>query len=160
MTRWGGRLLFTSYSAADERWAIWLGWQLEHAEARYRTMVSSWDFDPAANYGEFVQRGVREADLVLAVLTRDYVSSRHANREWQAALDADPGKLLAIRVSDCSLEWLPAGVACLDLLGMRDEGEMRREVLDRVERMLSERWAPRRRPDPRPDDLWSPAPEP
>ncbi|MFF0611646.1 pentapeptide repeat-containing protein [Nocardia tengchongensis] len=160
MTRWGGRLLFTSYSAADERWAIWLGWQLEHAEARYRTMVSSWDFDPAANYGEFVQRGVREADLVLAVLTRDYVSSRHANREWQAALDADPGKLLAIRVSECSLEWLPTGVACLDLLGMRDEGEMRREVLDRVERMLSERWAPRRRPDPRPDDLWSPAPEP
>ncbi|MTE12170.1 WD40 domain-containing protein [Nocardia aurantiaca] len=161
MTLWGGRsrMLFTSYSPADERWAIWLAWQLEHAEARYRTMVSSWDFDPATNYGDFVQRGVRESDLVVAVLTRDYVSSRHANREWQAALDVDPGKVLAIRVSECSLEWLPTGVCCLDLLGVDSEAEMRREVLDRVERMLSERWTPRWQLDSRADDIWSPATE-
>lgn len=161
MTLWGGRsrMLFTSYSPADERWAIWLAWQLEHAEARYRTVLSSWDFDPVTNYADFVQRGVRESDLVLAVLTRDYVSSRHANREWQAALDVDPGKLLAVRVSECSLEWLPTGVACLDLLGVSDASEMRRAVLDRVERMLSDRWTPRRQPDPRADEILSPAPE-
>ncbi|MVU79607.1 TIR domain-containing protein [Nocardia sp. ET3-3] len=147
-------MLFTSYSPADERWAIWLAWQLEHGEARYRTVLSSWDFDPATNYGDFVQRGVRESDLVVAVLTQNYVSSRHANREWQAALDVDPAKLLAVRVSACPLEWLPSGVGCLDLLGIDDAGEMRRLVLDRVERMLSERWTPRRA-DPRADDLWS-----
>ncbi|GAB0101969.1 hypothetical protein JMUB6875_09360 [Nocardia sp. JMUB6875] len=152
-------MLFTSYSPADERWAIWLAWQLEHAEARYRTVLSAWDFDPATNYGEFVQRGVRESDLVVAVLTQNYVSSRHANREWQAALDTDPGKLLAVRVSECSLEWLPSGVGCLDLLGVRDATDVRRLVLDRVERMLSERWTPRRAADARADDIWSPATE-
>ncbi|AYF77194.1 toll/interleukin-1 receptor domain-containing protein [Nocardia yunnanensis] len=146
MTLWGGqsRTIFASYSPADERWAVWLAWQFERAEARYRTVVAAWDFDPASNYGEFVRRGVRESDLVVAVVTQNYVSSRHANREWQAALEVDPGKLLAVRVGDCAMDWLPSGVGFLDLRGVEDAGQVRRLVLDQVERMLSQRWTPRR----------------
>ncbi|MFE3189359.1 pentapeptide repeat-containing protein [Nocardia sp. NPDC059240] len=157
MTLWGGqsRSIFVSYSPADERWAIWLAWQLEHGEARYRAVLAAWDFDPATNYGEFVQRGVRESDLVVAVVTENYVSSRHANREWQAALEVDPAKLLAIRVGECSLDWLPSGVGFLDAAGVGEAGPVRRQVFERVERQLSERWTPRRTIDARADDIWS-----
>lgn len=75
--------IFISYSPADERWATWIAWQLE--DAGYRTMLQAWDFVPGTNFIDFMDRGVREADLVVAVLSRNYLRSRYGRLEWQAA---------------------------------------------------------------------------
>ena len=79
---------FISYSPADERWATWLAWEFE--AAGYRTMLQAWDFVPGTNFIDFMDRGVREAAFVIAVLSDRYLKSTYGRLEWQAALRADP----------------------------------------------------------------------
>lgn len=144
MSSTGGRPgeFFISYSPADERWATWLAWELETAGAGYRTLLQSWDFAPGADFDDFAYRGVREAAAVLVVWSPNYVAARHTNPEWRAALDADPGKLLAVRVAGCSLEALPAGVDCLDLVQVSDGAAAREQVLEWVARLPGGRSGP------------------
>ncbi|WP_067825620.1 TIR domain-containing protein [Nocardia inohanensis] len=144
MSSTGGRPgeFFISYSPADERWATWLAWELETAGAGYRTLLQSWDFAPGTDFDDFAYRGVREAAAVLVVWSPNYVAARHTNPEWQAALDADPAKLLAVRVAGCSLEALPAGVRCLDLAQVDDGAAARDQVLDWVAQLPGGRSGP------------------
>ena len=55
---------FISYSPADEHWASWVAWQLE--TVGYRTLIQAWDFVPGTNFIDFMDRGVREATVVVA----------------------------------------------------------------------------------------------
>ncbi|MEV6772509.1 pentapeptide repeat-containing protein [Nocardia sp. NPDC051030] len=128
-----------SYSPADERWSTWLAWQLE--TAGYRTLLSAWDFAPEMDFDDFVSRGVRQCTIVVAVLSRTYMAARYANGEWQAALDAGAAKVLAVRIDDCPLEWLPAGVTVLDLADVRDEDEVRSRFLDGAAQVGADRPA-------------------
>ncbi|MGH3799245.1 MAG: toll/interleukin-1 receptor domain-containing protein [Pseudonocardiaceae bacterium] len=56
---------FISYSPADERWATWIAWQLE--AAGHRTLLQSWNFVPGTNFIDFMDRGVRDSAVVVAV---------------------------------------------------------------------------------------------
>ena len=67
--------LFISYSPADERWATWVAWELE--SAGYRTMLQAWDFVPGTNFIDFMDRGIREAAAMIAILSRNYLNSRY-----------------------------------------------------------------------------------
>jgi hypothetical protein len=62
---------FISYSPADERWATWLAWEFE--AAGYRTLLQAWDFVPGTNFIDFMDRGVRDAAVVVAVLSERYL---------------------------------------------------------------------------------------
>lgn len=137
MTLAGGwpRDVYISYSPADERWAAWLAWQLESSGTGYRALLQSWDFEAGDDFEGFTRRGIHDSAVVLVVLSHNYFSSRHAAAEWQAALDIDPAKLLAVRIDDCSVEGLPGGVSRLDLADSATEQEVRRLVLARVDRM-------------------------
>ena len=53
-------------------WASWIAWELE--AAGYRTMIQAWDFVPGTNFIDFMDRGVSEAPLVVAVLSRNYLT--------------------------------------------------------------------------------------
>ncbi|WP_182885130.1 TIR domain-containing protein [Microbispora sp. H10885] len=136
--------IFVSYSPADERWATWIAWQLE--AAGYRTMLQAWDFVPGTNFIDFMDRGVSEADLVVAVLTRNYLGSRYGRLEWQAALRADPdnpsNKLVTVRLEDCPLDGLLSTITWVDLLGVTDPGEARRLLLTRIRQALAGRAKP------------------
>ncbi|MBQ1068619.1 toll/interleukin-1 receptor domain-containing protein, partial [Micromonospora sp. D75] len=74
---------FISYSPADERWATWLAWEFE--AAGYRTLLQAWDFVAGTNFIDFMDRGVREAEVVVAVLSERYLHSTYGKLEWQAA---------------------------------------------------------------------------
>ncbi|GAA0392469.1 hypothetical protein GCM10009530_49710 [Microbispora corallina] len=140
--------IFISYSPADERWATWIAWQLE--AAGYRTMLQAWDFVPGTNFIDFMDRGVSEADLVVAVLTRNYLQSRYGRLEWQAALRADPdnpsNKLVTVRLEDCPLEGLLSTITWVDLLGVADPDEARRLLLTRIRQALAGRAKPAEQP--------------
>lgn len=112
---------FISYSPADERWAAWIGWQLE--AAGHRVLIQAWDFVPGTNFIDFMDRGIRDAAVVVAVLSRNYLRSRYGTMEWQAALRSDPGKLVTVRVEDCPLDGLLATITYLDLTNVQDERE-------------------------------------
>ncbi|WP_232835554.1 TIR domain-containing protein [Actinocorallia populi] len=140
--------IFVSYSPADERWASWIAWELE--AAGYRTMLQAWDFVPGTNFIDFMDRGVSEAAVVIAVLSRNYMRSRYGRMEWQAALRASPddpsAKLVTVRLEDCELEGLLATITYVDLVGVTDEDAARDLLLTRVREALAGRAKPEDRP--------------
>ncbi|MEU8322623.1 TIR domain-containing protein [Nonomuraea sp. NPDC048881] len=136
--------IFVSYSPADTAWATWIAWELE--AAGYRTMIQAWDFVPGTNFIDFMDRGVSEAQLVVAVLSRNYLTSRYGRMEWQAAMRADPdnpsNKLVTIRLEDVQLEGLLSTITWVDLLGVTDSGQARALLLGRVGEALAGRAKP------------------
>ncbi|TYB54178.1 TIR domain-containing protein [Nonomuraea sp. PA05] len=153
--------IFVSYSPADTAWATWIAWELE--AAGYRTMIQAWDFVPGTNFIDFMDRGVSEAQLVVAVLSRNYLGSRYGRMEWQAALRADPGnpsnKLVTIRLEDVPLEGLLSTITWVDLLGVTDPGQARALLLGRVREALAGRAKPEAAPA-FPDGTLVPPPAP
>ncbi|WP_069166423.1 TIR domain-containing protein [Nocardia altamirensis] len=146
MTQQGGRPrdFFISYSPADERWATWLAWQLE--SAGFRTLIQAWDFVPGTNFIDFMDRGVRDSTVVLAILSDNYLQSRYGTMEWQAAFRTDPGKLMPIRIADCALEGLLATLTYVDLVNVPTEEEARRILLERVRHLHAGRAKPSTEP--------------
>jgi TIR domain len=53
----------------------WTPWQLE--AAGHRVLIQAWDFVPGSNFIDFMDRGVRDAAVVVAVLSRNYLRSRY-----------------------------------------------------------------------------------
>ena len=99
-------------------------------------MIQAWDFVPGTNFIDFMDRGVSEAQVVVAVLSRNYLTSRYGRMEWQAALRADPdnpsNKLVTIRLEDVRLEGLLSTITWVDLLGVTDSGQARALLLGRI----------------------------
>ncbi|WP_344836174.1 TIR domain-containing protein [Actinocorallia longicatena] len=137
-----------SYSPADERWAAWIAWELE--EAGYRTMMQAWDFVPGTNFIDFMDRGVSEAAIVLAVLSENYLHSRYGRLEWQTALRANPdnpsAKLVTVRLEECEVEGLLSTITWVDLVGVADEAAARGLLLTRIGEALAGRAKPQERP--------------
>ncbi|GAB2817614.1 hypothetical protein GCM10022221_14330 [Actinocorallia aurea] len=140
--------VFVSYNPADERWAAWIAWELE--DAGYRTMMQAWDFVPGTNFIDFMDRGVSEAQVVVAVLSRHYLRSRYGRMEWQAAIRASPddpsAKLITVRLEDCELEGLLSTITYVDLVGVPDEETARDLLLTRVRQAVEGRAKPAERP--------------
>ncbi|MEV4171502.1 TIR domain-containing protein [Nonomuraea sp. NPDC049709] len=153
--------IFVSYSPADTAWATWIAWELE--AAGYKTMIQAWDFVPGTNFIDFMDRGVSEAQLVVAVLSRNYLGSRYGRMEWQAALRADPdnpsNKLVTIRLEDVQVEGLLSTITWVDLLGVSDPGQARALLLGRVREAMAGRAKPDAAPA-FPDGSTVPAPVP
>src|SRR5437762_2787061 len=139
---------FISYSPADERWATWLAWEFE--AAGYRTMLQAWDFVPGTNFIDFMDRGVREAAFVIAVLSERYLRSTYGRLEWQAALRADPdgsgNRLITVRIEDCALDGLLATITYVDLGGVTDAYQARTRVLDPIRQAQAGRARPSSHP--------------
>ncbi|MFG2072818.1 WD40 domain-containing protein [Nonomuraea maritima] len=140
--------IFVSYSPADTAWATWIAWELE--AAGYRTMIQAWDFVPGTNFIDFMDRGVSEARIVVAVLSRAYLTSRYGRMEWQAALRADPddpaNKLVTIRLEDVPVEGLLSTITWVDLLGVTDPGQARALLLGKVAEATAGRAKPEAAP--------------
>ena len=135
---------FISYSPADERWATWIAWQLE--ATGHRTLLQAWNFVPGTNFIDFMDRGVRDSAVVVAVLSRNYLKSHYGRMEWQAALRTDNAKLVTIRIDDCPLEGLLATITYLDLVDVTDPDTARERLLTRLRHTLEGRAKPAREP--------------
>lgn len=113
---------FISHNRADGDWAGWIAWQLE--EAGYTTTLQAWDFRPGANFVVHMDRAIKEADRTIAVLSPDYLAARYPMAEWAAAVGQDPtgeaGKLLPVRVQECSPEGLMTAIVFIDLVGLTE----------------------------------------
>jgi tetratricopeptide (TPR) repeat protein/transcriptional regulator with XRE-family HTH domain len=109
---------FIDYSPADEQWATWIAWQLE--AAGHRTLIHAWDFVPGTNFIDFMDRGVRDAAVIVAILSGNYLKSRYGDMTWQATLRTDLDKLVPVRVEDCPMEGPLATVTYLDLVDISD----------------------------------------
>ncbi|MEU6997831.1 TIR domain-containing protein [Nonomuraea sp. NPDC046570] len=140
--------IFVSYSPADTAWATWIAWELE--AAGYRTMIQAWDFVPGTNFIDFMDRGVSEAQVVVAVLSRNYLTSRYGRMEWQAALRAAPdnpsSRLVTVRLEDLPLGGLLSTITWVDLVGVSEPERARGLLLGRIGEALAGRAKPERAP--------------
>jgi anti-sigma regulatory factor (Ser/Thr protein kinase) len=93
---------FVSYTSADRAWAEWIAWQLE--SEGYQVVVQAWDFSPGNDWAHDMQLATSTADRVVAVLSPDYLRSKHVEAEWRVFYAKDPSGeqrlLLPVRVRD------------------------------------------------------------
>ncbi|MEX5637819.1 TIR domain-containing protein [Parafrankia sp. FMc2] len=138
---------FVSYTQADRGWAEWIAWQLE--DAGYSVLIQAWDFVPGSYWMAMMERGIRDAQRIVAVLSGAYLRSVYGEREWQAALRADSQgfarRLVPVRVADCVRPGLLGGVVSIDLFG-RSEADaahhLRAQIIGAVHGRVKPKAAP------------------
>ena len=130
-----GPLVFISYAQADLYWAKWIDHQLE--SAGYRTIMQDKHFLAGSDFVRMMDDGLRTADLVLCVLSREYLRSRGGNREWQAVYASSLNRegrsgLLPVRIEDCPVDGLLASLTYVDLANVGDQDAARSRLLARI----------------------------
>jgi HEAT repeat protein len=124
---------FISYNHRDSAWAEWIAWQLEHAG--YGTIIQSWDFKVGSNFVVQMDKALREAQRLIAVLSPSYFDSDFTPPEWTAMFVKDPTgaerKLIPVRVEELDPGGLLSAVVYIDLVG-KDETAAIRELLSKV----------------------------
>lgn len=128
-------LIFISYAQADLSWAQWIDHQLEGAG--FRTLMQDKHFVAGADFVRMMDEGLRQAELVLCVLSREYLQSKAGSREWQAVYASqlrrdDRSGLLPVRVEDCPVDGLLASLTYVDLSTVTDHDAARTLLLARI----------------------------
>jgi hypothetical protein len=122
---------FISYTGVDKPWAEWIGWTLE--TEGFETILQAWDFLPGQNFVLAMQDASTKASRTIPVLSPEYLKSGFANSEWAAAFARDPsgvgGRLLPVRVRECSVVGLLAPISYIDIIGL-DEPIATKALLD------------------------------
>src|SRR5689334_13655198 len=126
---------FISYNKADRTWAEWITLQLK--DAGYTTVLQAWDFQVGGSFVLDMDRSIREAQRLIAVLSPDYLQALYTQPEWAAYFAADPtgekGLLLPVRVRECQPTGLLRVIAYVDLVG-REEEAAKKALLDAAKR--------------------------
>lgn len=139
------RDFFVSYTSADRPWAEWIAWELE--AAGYTTLIQAWDIRPGMNFVTEMQKGAAQSSRTLVVLSHQFLGSGFAQAEWTSAFAKDPtgenGLLIPVRVAECEPPGLLRARIYVDFVGLSDESELRRKLLDGVSQ---ERAKPATRP--------------
>jgi serine/threonine protein kinase len=121
---------FISYNGADQRWAEWIGWQLE--EAAYSIILQAWDFLPGSNFIVQMDRALTLAPRMIAVLSPQYLSALYTQPEWAAAFRRDPkgeqSLLIPVRVQACEVTGLLGPIVYVDLVEQNEATARRRLV--------------------------------
>ncbi len=124
---------FISYTHTDQKWAEWIGWQLE--KAGYTTILQAWDFHAGGNFVLNMDTATKQARRTIAVLSPDYFASHFTPSEWAVAFRRDPkgeqGFLVPVRVHPCDVEGLLGQIVYIDLVGL-DEQTAQDTLLARV----------------------------
>ncbi|MBF7081707.1 toll/interleukin-1 receptor domain-containing protein [Desulfallas sp. Bu1-1] len=124
---------FISYNKADRSWAEWIAWQLE--EEGYSTIIQAWDFKAGSNFVLEMDKALKEARRVIAVLSPDYLNALYTYPEWATAFAQDPTgtgrNLIPVRVKDCKLSGLLSQVVYIDLVNC-SEAEAKDKLLSEI----------------------------
>ncbi|EXG83010.1 TIR domain-containing protein [Cryptosporangium arvum] len=139
------RDFFLSYTRADTETAQWIAWELENAG--YTVLFQAWDMVPGSNWLRLVHQASRHAERTIAVLSAAYLrDSEFGEAEWLAAYQRDPrglaGRVIPIRIEECVVDGLLAGVVHADLFDLPDRDAFRARLLSAVEAARSGRAKP------------------
>lgn len=126
--------LFISRAGADAPFAAQIGRTLQ--EAGYEVILQQWDF-VNRSFMERVHAALAGGARVVALLSPEYLRSEHCQAEWQNTIAGDPlntaSRLVLLRVVECEPLGLLSGLAYWDLVPVRDNAALLREiVLDAV----------------------------
>ena len=147
----------------SEPWAEWVAWVLE--DAGHRVILDIWDFGPGSHFVGEIDDALRRSARMVMLVSRAYLSSVVASREWQAVWAVDPGGdrrlLVPFRIEDCPREGLLRQLDTVDLFDLeRDEARRRLVAALTVERPKPATEPPFPAPGsepafPRPPSMWN-----
>lgn len=144
---------FISYNKADRQWAEWIAWQLE--QAGYSVIIQAWDFLAGSNFVLEMHKAAIEAEQTIAVLSPNYLNALYTQPEWAAALVQDPtgaeGKLLPVRVQDCTPQGILTAISYIDLGGLENEQATQDKLLRAIRRQRAKPKTAPPFPLPQPD---------
>jgi hypothetical protein len=124
---------FVSYTKTNLAWAKWITWQLENEG--YQCLVQFRDFRPGTDFMDGMRAALTKTRQVIAVLSTDYLESKYAQSELNAALRRDPlgrgSVLLPIRVENCEPQEILQGRIYIDLVG-KPPAQAKRDLLQGI----------------------------
>lgn len=126
-------IYYISYSNADIDWAEWVAWELENK--KHHVIIQDWDFTPDVDFAAKIDEAAELADKIIAVWSPDYLNAMYSQLEWAAAFakhaTGTKGKLIPVRVKECTPKGLLKEIAYLDLVGL-DEESASNELLSKT----------------------------
>jgi hypothetical protein len=141
--------VFVSAHRADKQWARWLHWQL--ADAGCEVVLQDWGFLPEEDFSARAQ-AVGSSQLVLVVLSQDYIDNPLAAADWTEALVAQVGddRLLPVMAAPCT----PPAALRGQALRLRGREEL--DAIEGLRDVLARRGLTSSQPHPRIGDLRRP----
>lgn len=125
--------LFLSRAGADEAVAAQIGRLLE--EDGYSVVLQQWDFKNRS-FVDAMHDALLSDARVVALLSPDYLASDYCAAEWQGAIATDPlnrkGRLIVLRIAECTPAGLLAGFAYWDLVPVRNDPATLADVVRRA----------------------------
>src|SRR5579863_8773320 len=126
----GAKAIFVSRAGADADFAAVIGGILE--SAAYAVVLQQWDF-ANRNFMDRMHAALAGGARVVALLSPEYLRSAHCQAEWQNAIANDPlntrSRLILLRVAECEPVGLLSGLAYWDLVPVRDNAALLREIV-------------------------------
>lgn len=124
------KTLFISRASADADFAAVVGKILK--DAGYNIILQQWDF-ANRSFMDCMHSALAEGSRIVALLSPEYLSSDHCRAEWQNAIASDPlntkSRLILLRVAECEPIGLLSALAYWDLVPVRDNRALLRDIL-------------------------------
>jgi hypothetical protein len=121
---------FISRAGADADIAGVIGRVLE--SAGHRVVLQQWDF-ANRNFMEQMHQALSSGARVIALLSNDYLASKHCEAEWLNAIAHDPlntnGRLILLRVGECTPKGLLTALAYWDLVPVREQDDLLADIV-------------------------------
>lgn len=122
--------VFISRASADAGFAAVIGEILQGGG--YTVVLQQWDFTNR-NFMERMHAALASNARVVALLSPEYLQSDHCQAEWQNAIAGDPlntkSRLVLLRVAECEPAGLLSGLAYWDLVPVRENRELLRDIV-------------------------------
>ncbi len=114
---------FISYNKADKSWAEWVARIL--IENNYSIIIQEWDFRPGNSFVVCMDNALKESNVLISVLSPDYLESEYCQAEWTSKFCEDPTgaqrKIIPIRVRETAISGLLRSRIYIDLVGLEEE---------------------------------------
>ena len=121
---------FISRAGADAPFAEAIGYIIENTG--HKVVLQQWDF-ANRNFMERMHAALSSGARVIALLSNEYLASKHCEAEWQNAIATDPlntkARLIVLRVNECTPRGLLTALAYWDLVPIRDRSDLVRDVV-------------------------------
>ena len=127
---------YTTRTESDVMWAKWIEYILREIVGG-ETIMQEYDSRPGDNFKAFMDVALKEADIVVCVLTRSYMESNNCRDEWTNA-----ERIIPVKCDDCELEGLLKSRVYIKLHGLD-----RNAALETLLKGLQEKTRPDKEPE-------------
>ena len=106
---------YTTRTESNKQWARWVEWVLEK-RLGHSTIMQEYDSELGGNFKSFMDDALKWSDVVVLILSNEYMKSENCREEWTNAK-----RLLPIKFDNCKPEGLLKHRVYVDLCGLAQD---------------------------------------